>query len=83
VFVVRQDAAGIIKRLKSSKKPVFITQQGRVSAVLVRAEDYERTQHEIGILRALVQGELEIDLGERADLDTVFAKADELLSSDE
>ena len=80
---LRQDAAGIIKRLKSSKKPVFITQRGRASAVLVSTEDYERTQHEVEILKALAHGELEIERGEGTDLDSVFAKADELLSSGE
>jgi prevent-host-death family protein len=80
---LRQDAAGIIKRLKSSKKPIFITQRGRASAVLVSTEDYERTQHEVEILKALAQGELEIERGEGADLETVFAKADDLLNSGE
>jgi prevent-host-death family protein len=78
---LRQDAAGIIKRLKASKKPVFITQRGRASAVMVSVEDYERTQHEVEILKALAQGEPEIERGEGSDLETVFAKAAELLSS--
>jgi prevent-host-death family protein len=80
---LRQDAAGIIKRLKSSKKPIFITQRGRASAVLVSTEDYERTQQDVDILKALAQGELEIERGEGADLETVFAKADDLLNSGE
>lgn len=78
---LRQDAAGVIKRLQSSRKPVFITQRGRASAVLVSAEDYERTQHELEILKALAQGELEIEQGDGVDIDRVFAKADEMLSS--
>ncbi len=80
---LRQNAAGVVRRLKSSRKPVFITQRGRASAVMVSAEDYERTQHELEILRALARGELEIEQGEGSDLETVFAKADELLASGE
>lgn len=80
---LRQDAAGVIKRLKSSRKPVFITQRGRASAVLVSTEDYERTQHEVEILKALAQGELDIERGDVTDLKSVFTKADELLSSGE
>lgn len=44
---LRQNAAGVISQLKSSRKPVFITQRGRASAVIVSAEEYERTQHEL------------------------------------
>ena len=50
---------------------------------MVSAEDYERTQHELEILKALAKGELEIEQGEGSDLETVFAKADELLASGE
>ena len=78
---LRQNAAGIIKRLKSSNEPVYITQRGRASAVLISAEDYARRQHDVEILKALTQGELEIDRGAGSDLDSVFAKVDELLSS--
>lgn len=58
---LRQNAAGIIKRLKSSRDPVFITQRGRASAVLISTEDYEQRQRYVEILKALTQGELEID----------------------
>jgi|WetSurMetagenome_2_1015567.scaffolds.fasta_scaffold11695_6 prevent-host-death family protein len=34
---LRQDASGIVKRAASSGDPVFITQHGRASAVLVSA----------------------------------------------
>ena len=78
---LRQSAADIIKRLQSSRKPVFITQRGRASAVMVSADDYERLQRELEILKALALGETEIQLGEGSDLHSVFSKADELLSS--
>lgn len=80
---LRQDAAGILKRLRSSNRPVFITQRGRASAVMVSAEDYERTQHELELLKAFAQGEIEIDRGQGSDLKSVFAKAERLLEVDE
>lgn len=80
---LRQDAAGIIKKMKAARQPVFITQHGRASAVLVSAEEYRRSQREFEILRSLANGEQEIAEGKGSDLDTVFAKARELLGARE
>ncbi len=79
---LRQDAAGVIKRLKSSRKPVFITQRGRASAVLESTDAYERTQHELEILKILARGEAEIEAGAGSDMEAVFDKAEKLLASD-
>ena len=76
---LRADAAGVIKRTADSQAPVVITQHGRAAAVVVSAKAYERTQHELEILRALAKGEAEIETGEGADLNTVMAEADKLL----
>ena len=48
---LRQNAAGALKRLRSSKQPVVITQRGRAAAVLLSMEEYERGEHERQILR--------------------------------
>jgi prevent-host-death family protein len=77
---LRQDAAGVIKRAADSQAPVFITQRGRATAVVVSAQSYERTQHELEILRLLAAGEVEIEAGVGHDLDEVLAAADELLA---
>jgi prevent-host-death family protein len=77
---LRQDAAGVIKRAAASHEPVFITQRGRAAAVMVSAQTYERTQHELEILRLLAQGEVEIEAGIGHDLDAVLAEADRLLN---
>jgi len=77
---LRQDAAGVIKRAADSQAPVFITQRGRAVAVVVSAQSYERTQHELEILRLLAAGEVEIEAGVGHDLDEVLAAADELLA---
>ncbi|MBE0417816.1 MAG: type II toxin-antitoxin system Phd/YefM family antitoxin [Coriobacteriia bacterium] len=76
---LRQDASGIVKRASASGEPVFITQRGRASAVLVSAGTYERTQHELEILRMLAKGEADIAAGVGFDLDVVMAEADALL----
>lgn len=76
---LRQDASAIVKRASASGDPVFITQHGRASAVLVSAGSYERTQRELEILRILAQGGADIESGVGFDLDVVMAEADALL----
>jgi prevent-host-death family protein len=80
---LRQDTAGVIKRAAASDEPVVITQRGRASAVLVSARSYERTQHEIEILRILARGEAEIEAGTGYDLDEVMTDAREFLAAED
>jgi prevent-host-death family protein len=76
---LRQDASAIVKRAAASGEPVFITQRGRASAVLVSTGAYERIQHELEILRLLARGEADIEAGVGYDLESVMAEADALL----
>jgi prevent-host-death family protein len=76
---LRQDATGVVKRVTSSRQPVFITQRGRAAAVMVSMETYEQVQHELEILRLLAHGEKEIEAGIGFDMDAVFSEADKLL----
>jgi prevent-host-death family protein len=79
---LRSDAAGVIKRAAATDEPVFITQRGRASAVLVSSSAYERTQHELEILRLLARGEADIAAGKGHDLEDVMQEARELLARD-
>lgn len=79
---LRQDTAGIIKRVAASDEPIVITQRGRASAVLVSADAYERTQHENEILRVLARGDAEIAAGVGRDASDVMAEAAALLAGD-
>ena len=78
---LRQDAAAALRRLKTSKQPVVITQRGRAAAVLLSMEEYERGEHERQILRLIARGEQEITAGKGFDLDAVLADADEILGA--
>ncbi|MDZ4178696.1 MAG: type II toxin-antitoxin system Phd/YefM family antitoxin [Coriobacteriia bacterium] len=79
---LRQDAAGIIRRVAASDEPVVITQRGRASAVLVSADAYERTQHENEILRMLARGDAEIAAGIGRDAEDVMAEARALVAEE-
>jgi prevent-host-death family protein len=76
---LRQDATTIVKKVKTSREPLVITQRGRAAAVIVSMEDYEHSQHELELLRLLARGEKEIEAGKGYDLDAVLAEADALL----
>lgn len=76
---LRQNASDIIKRVTTSREPVFITQRGRAAAVMVSMEDYENAQHENEILRLLARGEKEIEAGIGYELDEVMKEADRIL----
>ena len=77
---LRQDAARVLRRVRDSKEPVFITQRGRAAAVILSTEVYERAEHDRELLRLLARGEKEIAAGKGFDIDAVFAEADELLA---
>jgi prevent-host-death family protein len=78
---LRQDAAAVLKRVRKSSDPVFITQRGRASAVLLGIDTFQRAEHERQLLHALVKGDKEIAAGLGYDLDDVLADADRLLES--
>ncbi len=75
--------AGVIKKTRMSEEPVFITQRSRATAVLVSTRSYEKTQYELGLLRAIAKGEAEASAGTGQDLHTVFDKIDKLLAESE
>lgn len=79
---LRQDAASVLKRVRESKQPFFITQRGRAAAVIQSTEAYQRDEHDRELLRALARGDKEIAAGKGYNLKAVLAEADALLRED-
>lgn len=79
---LRQDAAGALKKVRSSNQPLVITQRGRATAVMLSIEAFEQAEHERQILRLLARGESEIAAGRGHDLESVLREADALLAED-
>jgi len=77
---LRQDAAAALKRVRTSKQPLVITQRGRAAAILLSVEAYETAEHERQLLRLLARGEKEIAATDGYDLDDVLKEADALLA---
>jgi prevent-host-death family protein len=77
---LRQDAAGLLKELRGSGEPMFITQRGRAAAVLMSIDAYERSEAQREVLLLLARGEQEIAGGVGHTIESVMAEADELLA---
>jgi prevent-host-death family protein len=75
-------AAAVLKKLRSSNEPVFITQRGRAAAVLLSIDAFERSENQREILQLLARGEEEIASGVGHSLASVLAEADMLLAED-
>ena len=76
---LRQEAAKLLKQLNESKDPLIITQRGRAAAVIMGVDAYEESEKEKELLRLLVKGDKEIEMGDGYDLNTVLADADAIL----
>ncbi len=79
---LRQDAAAALRKVRSSKQPLVITQRGRATAVMLSIEAFEQAEHERQLLRLLARGEREIAAGRGHDLEAVLREADDLLAQE-
>lgn len=79
---LRQNAAGALRKVRSSKQPLVITQRGRATAVMLSIEAFEQAEHERQLLRLLARGEREIAAGRGYDLKAVLREADDLLAQE-
>lgn len=70
----------VVRRVRGSKQPLMVTERGRVQAVLLGVEAFERNERERQILRELARGEREIASGRGFSLDKVLADADKVLA---
>jgi prevent-host-death family protein len=50
-----QEAARVLKNVKKSNKPAFITQRGRATAVLLSLDAYERSEADRELLLLLAR----------------------------
>jgi len=80
---LREDVAGVLRRVQESRELLVITQRGRAAAVVLSVREYERGEYERQVLRALARGEQEIAAGAGYALGSVFEEADALLNADE
>lgn len=75
------DAAGLIEHVKTSGRPLVLTEQGHSAAVVLDVADYERMVEEIELLSDVRTAVRQIDAGEgvsnadaQAELRTRFSR---------
>jgi len=77
---LRHDAAGVLRRVRTSTQPIVITQRGRAAAIILSVGAYKRAERERHLLRLLARGEMEITTDPGYDLNEVLDAADALLA---
>ena len=77
---LRRDAAAVLKRAGKSGEPVYITQRGRTTAVLMSGEAYLALMRELEIAEDVASGKAAIAAGNLIDAEQVFAELREMLA---
>ncbi|HEY5506588.1 MAG TPA: type II toxin-antitoxin system Phd/YefM family antitoxin [Coriobacteriia bacterium] len=77
---LRRDAAAVLKRAGKSGEPVYITQRGRTTAVLLSGEAYLALMRELEIAEDVASGKAAIAAGNLIDAEQVFAELREMLA---
>jgi prevent-host-death family protein len=81
VSALRHFAAAVLKKVRASSEPVFITQRGRLTAVLMSVDAFEQSENQRELLIRLARGEKEIASGIGHSLGSVLAEADDRLAA--
>jgi prevent-host-death family protein len=61
----RTRGAEILDQVKTSKRPVLVTQRGRGVAVLLEVSEFEKQQEKVAFMEAVVKG---LEAAERGEL---------------
>ncbi len=77
---LRNHYSEISKTVKETKKPVYITVNGRSDTVLVAHAQYEQMKAELELLRMLAEAEEDVRMGRVAPVENTFAAARKMLS---
>jgi prevent-host-death family protein len=79
---LRLDAAGVLRQASGSSRPVYVTQRGRLTAVLLARPMYERLIREHTILCRIVRGDLDVVPEPGAALEEVLRRGESALAEE-
>ena len=79
ITYLKARAPELLKQINETHRPVLITQNGELKAILQDPQSYENTRNAIGILKLLSQGEEDIKKGKLKSQDQVFAAIENIL----
>jgi prevent-host-death family protein len=70
----RANAAGFLDQVRSTKRPLVLTQHGKSAAVVLDVDQYEAMVDEIEVIRDIRQAKEELARGEGIPHDEVVAE---------
>jgi prevent-host-death family protein len=70
----RANAAGFLDQVRSTKRPLVLTQHGKSAAVVLDVDEYEALVDEIEVIRDIRQAKEELARGEGIPHDEVVAE---------
>ena len=79
---LRMDAAGVLRQASAAGTPVYVTQRGRLAAVLLARPMYERLIREHEILSRTVTGDLDVHLVPGVTLEEVLRRGERALQEE-
>jgi len=75
----RANAAGLLRQLKETRRPLVLTQHGRSTAVVLDVDHYEALMEELELIREIRQAKAELARGEGIPQEQVIAEVRERL----
>lgn len=79
ITYLKARAPELLKQINETHRPVLITQNGELRAVLQDPQSYENMRNAIGILKLLSLGEEDVKKGKVKSQDHVFAAIKNIL----
>ncbi|MES0489497.1 MAG: type II toxin-antitoxin system Phd/YefM family antitoxin [Leptospirales bacterium] len=73
ISYIKSHAAEILKQVNNTHRPIYITQNGEATAVLIDTESFEKMQKTLGILKILAMGEKDVERGNVIDQSKLFS----------
>jgi len=76
ITYMKTNSADLLKQVKTKRRPVFISQNGELQAVIQDLEEYQRQKNLLLLLKMIALGEKEIKEGELISQDDLFKELD-------
>ena len=68
----RTEPNAVIKQIHETHRPVYITDRGKPTAVLVDLEEYERQREKMELMEAIIEGEKDYEDGRTESLKQLY-----------
>lgn len=80
---LRSNMAHWLDQLKTTGRPVVVTQNGKAAAVLVAPEQLDEIEERSAVVRLVMQGLREVAAGQLVDDEQVWAEVDDVIAKAE